>query len=152
MKYALLFIVALFLLNSCGKSGCTDSQALNYDATAKFNDESCDYFAEAFGGKYTAYDSILTNYGDTTLIFDGKIYFEIKRTDKNNVYLKDFIVQGINNWFILNTNHVSVIDSADYPEIWHQDFNFKNDTLFYKVEIFHHSELDERHWGFAIRE
>jgi hypothetical protein len=37
------FIALFVIITSCSKKGCTDSSALNFDATAKKNDGSCEY-------------------------------------------------------------------------------------------------------------
>lgn len=41
-----LFWSGAFILTSCKKEGCTDSDATNYDPKAKENDNSCSYQAK----------------------------------------------------------------------------------------------------------
>ena len=51
MKLGLLFLGVCFVLVSCTRKGCTDSQATNYDYKAKISDESCFYEAPVFDAK-----------------------------------------------------------------------------------------------------
>jgi hypothetical protein len=43
MKKQLIFILSILILGSCGKKGCTDPLAVNYDSNAKKDDNSCEY-------------------------------------------------------------------------------------------------------------
>ena len=43
MKKQLIFILSILILGSCGKEGCTDPLATNYDSNAKKDDNSCEY-------------------------------------------------------------------------------------------------------------
>lgn len=43
MKKQLTFILSILILGSCGKEGCTDPLATNYDSNAKKDDNSCEY-------------------------------------------------------------------------------------------------------------
>ena len=43
MKEQLTFILSILILGSCGKEGCTDPLATNYDSNAKKDDNSCEY-------------------------------------------------------------------------------------------------------------
>ncbi len=48
MKYLLLTITVYgALLSSCGKKGCTDKVAANYDAKARKDNNTCEYNAKA---------------------------------------------------------------------------------------------------------
>lgn len=53
MPHLIFFTTALVMLAaSCQKQGCIDSQALNYDKSAKIDDGSCQYLTDAFVGKF----------------------------------------------------------------------------------------------------
>jgi hypothetical protein len=43
MKKQLIFILSILILGSCGKEGCTDPLAINFDSNAKKDDNSCEY-------------------------------------------------------------------------------------------------------------
>lgn len=51
--YILLLSISIL---SCGREGCTDCKAINYDSKAKKHDNSCQY--EQFVGTYTVKDSV----------------------------------------------------------------------------------------------
>ena len=43
MKKLLVFVFIVALLGSCGKEGCNDPQAKNYDSSVKKDDGTCLY-------------------------------------------------------------------------------------------------------------
>ena len=43
MKSSLIIMITILFLGSCGKEGCTDPLATNYDSNAKKDDNSCEY-------------------------------------------------------------------------------------------------------------
>jgi hypothetical protein len=48
MKYILVsFILFSMFISSCGKKGCTDKVATNFDSKARKENNTCDYNAEA---------------------------------------------------------------------------------------------------------
>jgi len=61
-----LAVVAIcFGLFSCGKRGCTDPRAKNYEKRAERDDNSCLYASSAFVGEYAVTDTTYSGYGDT---------------------------------------------------------------------------------------
>jgi hypothetical protein len=151
MKYSLLLVIALSLLNSCGKSGCTDEQALNYDAGAKFDDGSCTYFAEQFAGNYVATDSFNTKFGTNYIVGRHHFDFTIRVFSRNYMGLLDFPQAQVSQYLTLKEREIILSDSVDYPIVRRQYFNFQPDTLFYDVVEYDSTILINRNWGFAIK-
>ena len=61
-------MLALGSVSSCGKKGCTDANADNYDASAKKDDESCTYTASlVFYYSQTTYLNDMLSPGHTNL-------------------------------------------------------------------------------------
>lgn len=54
LKYSLLFAICLLVIISCKKEkkGCTDKEAVNYDANVDSNDGSCTYIRDKYIGEY----------------------------------------------------------------------------------------------------
>jgi hypothetical protein len=53
-KYTLLFAICVLFFTSCKKEkkGCTDKEAVNYDAAAESSDGSCSYIRDKYIGEY----------------------------------------------------------------------------------------------------
>ena len=53
-KCTLLFAICVLFFTSCKKEkkGCTDKEAVNYDASAESNDGSCTYIRDKYIGEY----------------------------------------------------------------------------------------------------
>ncbi len=147
----LLFSLSIYLLSSCGKSGCKAPEALNYNSAAKFDDGSCNYFAEQFVGNYKAFDSTQLFLADTLFVQGTHQFnFELKKIDKNYVYFENFLFQGIGYTFILNREHLIFTDSLETPVIRQNDYFFRADTFFYNVTTQMHSSV-QKNQGFAIK-
>jgi hypothetical protein len=114
-----LFLATLFapllLFSSCVKEGCTDEEAINYDAEADDDDGSCVY-AEKFGNQvvkfsltwdgdvYEGYEFDSTLAGRSVLLYmehpdfpsewtkmpftnDGISYYYTEKTDKDRIFV-----------------------------------------------------------------
>ena len=79
-RFLLSISVAILLIASCQKKGCTDPTAINYDATAKKDDNSCEY--EDFDKQ-----GLLTNIADNYIIPSINNY-------KSNVITLDSLVES----------------------------------------------------------
>jgi len=88
LKYTALFLVSIVLF-SCGKDGCTDPSATNYNPDAKNNDNSC----------------VILDCMDP-----NAINYNPKATDDNGTctYSTSYLLSG--SWNILNIEYTTQID------------------------------------------
>lgn len=113
MKKLLVFLtIASMGLTSCGRDGCVDSTALNYDPEAENDDGSCVYVAEnlnfTFNSKLGAADFAFDTEVTTT---GGR---KIKYT-RAQMYLSGFTFNGVGGSYELQDPHLLIEASkSDY--------------------------------------
>lgn len=167
MKYIYTYILlaVLLFISSCGKQGCTDNTALNYDPYAKNDNGSCKYFSDAIIGNYTCYDSMTSLFIPPPGVFI-KPSFQIQRKSGNITNFTNYLqpVDLVTN-IVIDSSHIVINASASngsnaYPNHvyigpYHSvisDLFFSNDTLYYTASFYNaQMVLQEKHWGYAVK-
>ena len=91
MKKLLVFVFAVTLLGSCGKKGCTDPLADNYDADATIDNGSCEY-------------------PDTTYIPDPNFEQALISLGYDDVIDEQVLTSNINSIFHLDVRNENISD------------------------------------------
>jgi hypothetical protein len=129
MKNSLIILLALFALVmfSCSKKGCTDRLAVNFDAEAKHNDESCFYNTDSFSLERAG--EIEFNGAQVVIPFEFKsklkifsVYYEV--THENGFEIEKYEEKG-RNWGFPNYGDVFRVDFSQ--RIW---YTFTNEGTF----------------------
>lgn len=101
MKQVFVFLMSILFLMSCKKEGCTDSNALNFNAEAKKDDGSCTY-------KVGCTDPLADNYDETAHKDDGTCIYDTKGFLKLNFKAKFNGSDLIKNTNYLNVDNVTL--------------------------------------------
>ncbi|PCH67847.1 MAG: hypothetical protein COC01_04955 [Bacteroidetes bacterium] len=117
MKCQLLFLsglVFIFVLNGCGKKGCTDPDVDNYDPDATKTDYSCDY-------TYGCMDTLATNYDP------------LASRDCCCKYLLEYKVSGSANLYDVTYENSSggTSQESNVTNSWSYSFSAGGDTWVY---------------------
>ncbi len=113
MKIFKLTLLAFALLSlsisACKKSGCTDAEAINYDADAKNDNGNCEYAFTRFVGTYNMNDTLYADAGpyffsNTVIISENNM-----SPDKINIQLQSgasLVADVSGNTFIIPSQPV----------------------------------------------
>ena len=113
MKRLLVFVFAVALFVSCGKKGCTDPQAENYDSNFTKDDGTCLY---SILGDWEMQTYILNGDDLTSTFSDYNIHFY-----SDNSYLCEFLLLGGTNY--VNTRGTFAINDL------HSEITFENTEI-----------------------
>ena len=125
MKKLIIFIFSVVLLGSCGKEGCNDPQAKNYDSSVKKDDGTCLY---SVLGDWELQTYIL-NGDDLTTTFSNYII----HLYSDSSYLCEYLLLGESSYintrgtFTLNDSHTEL--SYENTEINTNDGNGWNPAI-----------------------
>lgn len=144
-KVPVVFCILLFFIfGNCQPKeiGCTDANALNFNASASVSDSSCTYEADKFVGNYTTEDIIEYADSSNTGVRSSSYYyrrysFTIVREKALSIVIKNFANCGTDatatkgylySRFFDNKIEIPSIGKCLINDI---KFELKNDTLFY---------------------
>ena len=113
MKRLLIFVFALALFVGCGKKGCTDPQAENYDSSVTKDDGTCLYSIIGDWGLQT----YILNGDDLTSIFSDYII----HLYSDSSYLCEYLVLGESNY--INTRGTFTLNDA------HTELTYENTEI-----------------------
>jgi hypothetical protein len=144
-----LVLISL-LLSSCAKKGCTDAEALNFEAGSKKDDGSCLYPSSVYLGKYAATETI-----------DNDVFFGITRSYISYEFEIQKNIEGkiqFIGFFKCSDDLIAEPDSLSFTILGYMfcdkslnaHFALHNDTLTYDCR--HTSSSANIHrWGIAIK-
>jgi len=144
-----LLTIFLISTSSCQKKGCTDCNAVNYNNSAKKNDNSCQYSNENKLGTYSVSDSILI--APATQWVHRNYEIEIKRSScaPNNLIISNYankfdwligvlsnVDSQMSNNSILITDQVIEQNDSWYNLIVEESTGyFYNDSIYFTIDF-----------------
>lgn len=136
-KILLAGIILVGLSTSCKKEGCTDSEAINYNAEAKKDDGSCILpepdSRDPYVGNYLVVDTLYT-FGSFYETVTYTLQVTTGGTSADTIYLNNLWNDGSNYFALMTGNNFSIpSQQVSGPYYASGSGNFTSDVITYET-------------------